>query len=54
MKDYMKVKRHASGKGRLVSKALWKYDEYWIFLGERFSFYEIVPFPPDTVSFFLK
>ena len=41
-------------KGRLVSEALWKYNEYWIFLCERFSFYEKVPSPPKPAGLFSK
>ena len=49
-----KITWKSVGKGRLVSEALWKYNEYWIFLCERFSFYEKVPSPPTPAGLFSK
>lgn len=54
MKYYMKVKCQVRRKGQLVSEPLWKYDEFWIFLCEPFSFYEKVPSLSDPVGFFSK
>ena len=53
VKDYLKDRGQAKGKEQLVSEALWKYDEHWIFLREQFSFYEKVLSPPDPVGSFL-
>ena len=39
---------------KLVLNALWKYDEYWIFLCKHFSFYENVSSASDTLAFFSK
>ena len=52
VKDHMKDRGQARGKKRLVSEALWKYNEYWIFVHEHFSFYEKVNSPPDPIGSF--